>query len=367
MRLASTGAASESRDLARQTSVVIVAYNSGRFLRECVASIRSTQPTVQVVVVDNASTDGAVESAKAEFPAIQVVRSERNTGFGSGGNLGATHAKGAFLVFLNPDAVVTDGWLEALVRPLAVDSSVGLVTPKVLLQNDPDRINVAGLDVHLSGISVCRGLGLSRSDLDEEVQVAAVSGVACAIRRDAFEVLCGFDEDFFLYMEDVDISLRAWLGGYHCLYVPSGTVLHNYALKVDARKTFYVERGRYLMLLKAFSWRTLLGLLPTLALAEIITWGWLLWRNPRAVVQKLRAYCWVLAHWARIMEKRRQVQARRARSDSVFLARCEWHLNFDQLAGPQMARAAGAVLGPLLRGSSHVVQLALGRRGEGLA
>jgi len=353
----------DSQTLAQQTSVVVVAYNPGHFLRDCVASIYSTQPEVEVVVVDNASTDGAVERVKIEFPAIRVVRNERNAGFGAGNNLGVAHAKGMFLVFLNPDAVVVDGWLEALIHPLVKESSVGLVTPKVLLRNDPDRINVAGLDVHLSGISMCRGLGKPQTNLDEVAEVAAISGVAFAARRDVFKTLEGFDEGFFLYIEDVDLSVRAWLMGYRCLYVPCAVALHHYdEVKVDAHKTFWVERGRYLMLLKSFSWRTLLGLLPTLLLAEVITWGWLLWRNPKAIIQKCHAYWWMLTHRGQIAQKRRQVQSRRVSSDKVFLARCQWHLDFMQLAGPRMARAAWAVFAPLLQGTSQIAQWVL--RGE---
>jgi GT2 family glycosyltransferase len=353
-----------SQTLAQQTSVVVVAYNPGYFLRDCVASIYSTQPEVEVVVVDNASTDGAVERVKSEFPAVRVVWNEKNVGFGAGNNLGVAHAKGVFLVFLNPDATVTDGWLEALISPLVEDPSIGLVTPKVLLRNDPDRVNVAGLDVHLSGISMCRGLGLPRTALDEVVEVAAISGVTFAAQRDVFEAIGGFDEDFFLYIEDVDLSARTWLAGYRCLYVPHAVVLHDYdEVRVDTRKTFWVERGRYLMFLKVFRWRTLLGLLPTLLLAEVITWGWLLWRNPRAIVQKFHVYWWVLAHRVQIAEKRRQVQSRHVCPDTVFLARCQWRLDFVQLAGPRMARVAWAIFGPFLQGASQIVRWIC--RGEG--
>jgi len=349
------GERADVRALARQTSVVVVAHNAGHSLRECIASILLTQAEVEVVVVDNASSDGAVAQVKDEFPAVRVVRNKWNGGFGRGSNLGATAAQGAYLVFLNPDAIVTGSWLEALVCPLAADTSIGLVTPKVLLRAKPERINVAGLDVHLSGISLCRGLEAPRTAFDDAREVAAISGVTVAVRREVFEAIGGFDEDFFLYVEDVDISLRAWLAGYRCVYVPSAVVLHDYVLKVDTCKTFYVERGRYLMLLKAFSRHTLLRLVPSLLLAEAITWGWLLWRNPSAIVQKLRAYRWVLAHRAQIAEKRRQVQARRRHPDAVFLARCQWDLGFEQLAGPRMARAAGAVFGPLLWGASRFV------------
>jgi GT2 family glycosyltransferase len=336
--------------------VVTVAYNSGPHLQELVASIYQTEPEVEVVVVDNASADGAVSRVQAEYPDLRIVRSERNLGFGAGSNLGAARAGGSYLVFINHDALLSGGWLEALVSPLAEDPSVGLVTPKVLLRDHPDRINVAGLDVHLSGISMCRGLGAPRTALDKEAEVAAISGVAFAIRRDLYEALGGFDEEYFLYMEDVDLSLRAWLAGTRCLYVPRAVVHHDYALQVDARKTFWVERGRYLLLLKAFRHRTLLALVPSLILAEVVTWGWILWRNPGAAVEKLRAWGWLLAHRTQVAEKRRRLQASRVVPDETFLARCQEDLDFAQLAGPRMARTAGVVFGPLLRGAARLVR-----------
>jgi GT2 family glycosyltransferase len=342
--------------LAQQTSVVTVAYNSGVFLQDLLASVYRTEPEVEVVIVDNASADDAVSLAETDYPAVRVVRSEQNLGYGVGNNLGAARASRPYLVFLNHDTVVTDGWLEALVGPLLEDPSVGLVTPKVLLRDDPERINVAGLDVHLSGLSMCRGLGEARNAFDQEAEVAAISGVAFAVRRDLFQALGGFDEEFFLYMEDVDLSLRTWLMGYRCCYVPQAVVQHEYALQVDARKTFWVERGRYLMLLKALRPQTLLALLPTLLLAEVITWGWVLVREPRAIGQKLRAGWWVLTHRAQIAGKRRRVQAGRVVPDATFLACCQGDLNFAQLAGPRLARAAEVVFGPLLRGAARLAQ-----------
>ena len=346
--------------LAQNTSVIVVAYNAGPVLRDCVASILSTEPDVQVIIVDNASSDGALDRVAAEFPSIEIVTNTINTGFGSGNNLGVAHAKNKYLVFLNPDVVVNDGWLEVLTRPLVEDNSAGLVTPKVLLRHEPDRINVAGLNVHLSGISICRGLGSLRSDYTQPAEVASISGVAFATRREVFEAIDGFDGDFFLYMEDVDISLRTWLAGYRCLYVPQAAVLHDYdRVKVDTRKTFWVERGRYLMLLKAFRWLTLLALLPTLLLAEVVTWGWIMWRNPIAVTQKLRAWGWILAHWRQIAKKRRHVQAHRTVSDEVFLKQCRWEIDFGQLSGPRVAHATKVLFNPLLWSAAAVLRLVI--------
>ena len=350
-----TALAASSPPLAWKISIIVVAHNSGDLLRECITSICRTRPRSEIILVDNASIDGAVDRVQAEFPSVRAVRCDQNLGFGAGNNLGAARAEGEYLVFLNPDTTVSAGWLEALIEPLVADTSAGLVTPKVLLARDPERINVAGLDVHLSGLSMCRGLDAPREALDEGAEVAAISGVAFAMRRDLFEALGGFDESFFMYVEDVDLSLRTWLAGYRCLYVPRAVVRHRYALRVDARKTFWVERGRYLLLIKAFRLRTLLALLPTLLLVEVITWGWVLLREPRAAVEKLRAYGWVLAHRTEIAAKRRRVQVSRVADDADFLARCQWRLDFGQLAGPRLARAAEIVFAPLLRGAAWLL------------
>jgi len=348
---------STRQSLAQRTSVIIVAYNSGPFLRECIASIRRTQPDVEIVVVDNASTDDTAAQAKTEFPSITIAQNEKNAGFGAGCNLGTASTNREFLVFINPDASVLEGWLEALARPLEKDRSIGLVTPKVMLRADPTRINVAGLNVHLSGISMCRGLGLPETALTEQAEVASISGVAFAARRKVFESVGGFDEDFFLYMEDVDLSLRVWLAGYRCLYVPDAVILHDYdKVEVSTQKTFWVERGRYLMLLKAFSHQTLLKLLPTLLMVEIITLGWVVWRNPRALGQKLRAWRWIMTHRREIAKKRLLVERCRAASDAAFLNRCTIEMAFDQLAGPKVARAANLMFSPLFRRAARVTQ-----------
>ncbi|NIS82967.1 MAG: glycosyltransferase [Anaerolineales bacterium] len=342
----------DSDSLVAQTSVIIVNFNGGEDLITCIASIRKTEPKVEVVLVDNASQDGSFQRASARFPGIVGVQSGVNLGFGVGNNLGVQHASRELLVFLNPDTIAQEGWLEAMVRPLVEDETVGMVTPKVLLKSDSRRINVAGLNVHLSGISTCRGMGVAVQAFDEVEEVASISGVAFAVRREVFDVLGGFDPEFFLYMEDVDLSLRCWLSGYRCLYVPHPSALHEYTFRLDPEKTFHIEKGRYQILLKCFTGWTLLALLPTLLLVEIITWGWVVLLRPRAVLQKLKAYLWVIKHRIDAYANRDVgLQPDRAAS-SILLDRLGASLDFKQLAGPSLARAAAFVFNPLLKAAA---------------
>lgn len=188
---------------------------------------------------------------------------------------------------------------------------------------------------------------MGRDAFAEVEEVASVSGAAFAVRKDVFEKLGGFDADFFLYMEDVDLSLRARLAGYRVLYVPCSVVYHNYALHFGPQKTLYQERNRYFVLLKSLRWRTLLALLPALLLAEVVTWGFVLLRDRRYPFNKFHAYALVVAHWNDIMKKRRRVQALRQLSDRDLIAQCAHQLAYEQTGSDVFVWLAHMVLDPL--------------------
>jgi GT2 family glycosyltransferase len=329
-------------------SIILVNYNGRGYLAPCLRSLlRAAHPGQEIILVDNASTDGSVRYVEQHFPQVWVVRNEANLGFGRGNNRGAQQATGPVLVFLNPDTTVEPGWLEALLAALEADPKAGLATAKILLLDDPARINTCGNDMHLTGLTLCRGMGAERGAFDERAEVGAVSGAAFAIRRDLFDALGGFDEAFFLYVEDSDLSLRARLAGARCLYVPDAVVYHDYALRFGPGKTFYQERNRHLMLLKALRWRTLLVLAPALALGELVTWGFVLLRKREQVGEKLRAYAWIARHWGQVMAARRRTQALRRVRDWDLLAQSTHRLDYGQVGDGRAARLAQAVFDPL--------------------
>jgi len=342
-----TKALQPEKTLAQQTSVIIVAYNSGHFLDECIASIRRTEPEVEIVVVDSASTDGAVDRVAADFSSVRVVRSKKNLGFGEGSNLGAERARGKYLAFLNPDTVVAPGWLNPLVGALRDRPATGLTTSKVLQMDEPDIVSACGLELHCSGLALARGHGRHRDAFVDSEKVAAISGAAFAIRKDVFLALGGFDGDFFLYMEDIDISLRARVAGYSLLCVPSSVVYHDYTLHFGPRKTFYQERNRYLVLLKSLRWRSLLVLLPALLLSEVVTWGFVFFREKKNLSNKLEAYRWITAHWPAIMEKRMRVQALRRVRDRDLIAQSASRIPYEQTGTGPLAWMARLVFDPL--------------------
>ena len=337
---------SEGRPL--RASIVIVNYNAKEKLLRCLESVqRSAKTDCEVIVVDNASSDGMADLIGSDFPEVTLIRSQTNLGFGAGNNLAAKRARGRYLIFLNPDTLVEQGWLEALIGLLENNAQAGLVTSKLLLADQPQRINTCGNSVHFTGLTLCRGLGESREAYDQIEEVNAVSGAAFAARYELVEALNGFDEDMFLYMEDTDLSWRARLLGWRCFYTPDSVVLHHYALRIGPLKVFYQERNRYLMLLKTLRWPTLLILVPSLLLAEVITWGFVMYNDRANFKNKLRAYTWVARNWSEIMRKRRDTQALRRVPDSELLRNTTFRLDFSQASNGLTGTLAQFLFDPL--------------------
>ena len=337
-------------------SVIVVNYNGRSHLDACLRSVLTNSGRdVELILVDNQSDDGSADYVIDNYPQVQVIKNQNN-GYGAGNNLAASVALGTYLVFLNPDTYVTPGWLDSLLLPLAANEQIGLTTPKIALMNDPLHLNTAGNDVHVSGLTLCRGMGESVDAFGETTVVSAVSGAAFAIRRELFEQLGGFDADFFLYMEDTDLSLRARLAGFRCLYVPRSVVYHDYTLQFGPNKTYYQERNRYLMLLKNLRWRTLLLMLPALLVTEGLTWGFVLMQEPARFANKLRAYGWVFKNWKTLMWKRQKTQAARRISDGDLLAHATAQLAFEQASSGISVRLAHWLFDPFFNGFLNVLQ-----------
>jgi GT2 family glycosyltransferase len=327
-------------------SIITVNTNERHRLEVYLPTAFASRGNFEVIISDNGSSDGSSEFLAREFPEARVHNNWKNIGFASANNRAAEIANNEILVFVNPDTAVHADWLYYLLSPFA-DPDIGLTTSKILLMSNPEKINTCGNTMHISGLTLCRGMGRSRRSYNVMDEVDAVSGAAFAIRREIFESLDGFDEDFFLYMEESDLSLRARLAGWKCLYVPESIVLHDYSLRFGPNKVLYQERNRYMMVLKSLKWRTLIVLLPVLLLAEVVTWGFVLigdrkhWRN------KLRAYYSIVENWNTVMRKRGAMQRLRRVSDRELLKNAGVRLDFSQAAKGGVSLLATIVFTPL--------------------
>jgi GT2 family glycosyltransferase len=219
----------ESRDCP-SVSVVVVNFNGRELLRRCLFTLLGTDyPDFEVVVLDNASTDGSLEEAESRFGAdsrVRFVRNSENLGHAEGCNIGARIATGRYIVFLDSDTELRAvNWLWELVHVMEGDGSVGLAQAKLVLAEDEGCLDYVCVGVDALGTWAAT-YGLREEGLRENFEIFAASSGCCIVRREVFDEAGGFDSDYFIYDDDTDLSLRVRLLGYQVLLVPSAVVVH---------------------------------------------------------------------------------------------------------------------------------------------
>lgn len=212
-----------------KVTVVIVNWNSERLLKQClVALMAQTVKPYEIILVDNASLDNSCEIAR-RFPSLRLLALEYNSGFARGNNLAVELASkdSNWIATLNADAFAEPHWLEALLAAAKSNPEFEVFSSKLLNAADPLALDGVGDAYHLSGRIWREGKGLPVSALaDNECDIFSSCAAAALYRRSAFEKVGGFDEDFFCYVEDVDLGFRLRLAGYRCLYVPQSVAHH---------------------------------------------------------------------------------------------------------------------------------------------
>lgn len=211
-------------------SVIVVNLNGRFLLEDCLGSLTSQdypQDRVEIIVVDNGSTDDSVPFVRDTYPSVRIVEAGRNLGFASGSNLGTRCASGEYLAFINNDARADRRWLRVLADALDNESGAVCLASKILDQ-DGKTVDFVGTAMGLSGraFQIDEGMPVTPGYYDEPCELFAPCGGAMMIRRDLFHEIGGFDEDYFAYYEDVDLGWRLWISGHQVLFVPQAIVYH---------------------------------------------------------------------------------------------------------------------------------------------
>jgi N-acetylglucosaminyl-diphospho-decaprenol L-rhamnosyltransferase len=215
--------------------VVIPTLNARGLLEHCLESITAQGRPADVVVVDNASTDGTDTMLRERYPDVQVVPSDTNLGFGKAINLGVTEAASAaeLVVLVNNDTVLLPGFLSAIAAPFA-DERVGMVAGVLLQGEVPARIDSAGIELDRTLRSADMLWNGPVALLDDAPDPVGPCGGAAAYRMSAFRAAGGFDPAFFAYWEDVDLALRLRLAGWECRLAPAARALHRHGATLGA-------------------------------------------------------------------------------------------------------------------------------------
>lgn len=243
-------------------AVVVLNWNGEHHLRNFLADVVSRSTEADVVVADNGSTDGSVEYVESLAPSVRLIRLDRNYGFAEGYNRAIEQlAEYEYVVLLNSDVKVEEGWLQPLLARMESDGGIAAVGPKILDLNRPDHFEYAGAAggyIDYLGYPFCRGRILNCCERDEGQyddvrEVFWVGGAAMCCRTSVFMALGGFCGEFFAHQEEIDLCWRMQLAGYRVVIEPSSRVWHlggGTLQKSSARKVYFNHRNNLAMLLR---------------------------------------------------------------------------------------------------------------------
>ncbi len=247
-------------------SIIILNYQTKNLVKQCLKNIVNLNLSLahEIIVVDNNSQDGLKEMLAENFPSIKFIQTGENRGMGAGNNAGIKVAQGQYVLILNPDVVVLPGAIENLIQFIDTREKIGCVAPQLLNPNrtfQPSSYRFPEFFIPLFIRTGLRKFGENKvkeyfmSEASQELahQIDWARGSALLLRREVFDKIGGFDERFFMYLEDVDLCRRLWQAGYEIWYLPTAKMIHYYFRESGGDK-WWRDLGKKMAWVHIFSW-----------------------------------------------------------------------------------------------------------------
>jgi hypothetical protein len=256
-------------------SVIVLNYNAGELLLNCIESIKkSAYKNLEIIVVDNISTDKSQEICKEKYPNIKLIQNDENFGYCEGNNIGIRKARGDFIMILNPDTIVEPNCIRELI--FAHEKlGEGLYQPKILSLNEKQVLQSTGNMIHVFGFGFAKDKGRKDEEVGEEIKkIGYASGTCLFTSKSVLEKVGLLDSFLFLYHDDLDLGWRASQIGINSYYVPKSKIYHveSYSLKWSAKKFYWLERNRKYCLLTHYSKDTYAKIHSSLCLVDFFVW-----------------------------------------------------------------------------------------------
>ncbi len=342
-------------------SVTIVTFNSGRFIKRCLESVLDQKyPLKEIIVIDNNSTDGTVDILEPFDDRCRIIYNEENIGFSAAQNQAIALSEAEWVLTLNPDVLLLQGFIEALVNAGNMDARVGtvcgkLMTMKASFDFEP-LVDSTGIYFTPNLRHLDRGsLRLDDGRFRNYDYVFGATAAAALYRREMIEDISiqgeFFDNDFFAYREDADVAWRAQLMDWKCLYVPYAKgyhvrkVLPGNRRELSAEINMHSVKNRFLLRMKNITPNVYRRNFFSITARDIVVVSCcLLWEHT-----SLSAFSFVFANWRRVMEKRREIMARRRATDEYMAS---W-FSFQPVSKPAPKKFAAALTPPRVSKQQH--------------
>ncbi len=254
-------------------SAIIVNWNGKRMLADCLDALhRQTRPADEILVVDNGSSDGSQALIRERYPDVRLVELDDNRGFSIANNIGIQQARGDYVALLNNDMLPEPEWMARMVAALDAQPSLGSCASKILFYDRRDTIDSAGISVVANGGGAARGMQERDGEPFQHPSPVFGACAGAALYRMAMLRDIGlFDEDLYIYFEDVDLAFRAQLAGYDCLYVPEAVAYHHHGASSGrfGKKEYYLARNSLLVIAKDMPAPLLRGHLARIMIGQI--------------------------------------------------------------------------------------------------
>lgn len=336
-------------------SVIIVNHNGIDFVQSCISSVLSSDyPNFEVIFVDNASTDGSLDYVKRNFSSdarLKFVENSSSVGPAVGRNRGAKVAQGKYLVFLDNDTEVKANSITELVKALESDISIGSGQAK-LLKAGSNYYDCAGDYLGPLGFLIERSGGAKdEGQFDYLTDILSAKSAASIIRKDLFDKIGGFDEDFYMYLEETDLSWRVWLAGFRVVFIPQAVVYHAFNTPQKDFKRYYPKyivryygcRNYITTLIKNLGFINLIKILPAhIACWFVLSAFFALRNNLEDAFYILKGVGWNIINFAPIFKKRSFIHFNIRRiSDSGILNKVMYHRKIGYFIGKANAYLTG--------------------------
>ena len=257
-------------------SIIILNFNAGKLLLNCIESLtKLAYQNIELIIVDNVSTDNSQNQCKEKFPQVKLIQNEKNSGYCGGNNVGIKNANGEFIIILNPDTIVESNLIEELLDAYNIHGE-GLYQPKILSLEDKSILQSTGNMIHVFGFGFARDKGnQDNNEIKETTKIGYAAGTCLFALKETFLKLKLFDEFLFLYHDDLDIGWRASQKEINSYIVPQTTIYHaeSYSLKWSKKKFFWLERNRRYCLMTHYSPDTLKIIRKELWITELLIWA----------------------------------------------------------------------------------------------
>ncbi|MEM2292096.1 MAG: glycosyltransferase family 2 protein [Nitrososphaerota archaeon] len=291
-------------------SVVILNYNGlkhlGDRLKDCLDSVlNSNYPNLDIIFVDNGSTDGSADFVAKNYPKIKVIRNRCNLGFSEGFNTGIRASKGKYIALLSNDMAVDQNWLNPVIEIMESDKKVGLAGFKRLVWGTQDLIDGIGGDLYLCGrVKVVGRNEVDKGQYDMIIENLDYIGGAMVLRREALVKSGLFDPIFFIFFEDIDLCYRIRKNGYKVVYIPNSIIYHIGQATISQLEKNQIEYLEYMANRSRIRGSILHFTLPRLLSTFLIDTIWFVFGNSKTKKSLLKAYWWNIRYASDAFKKR---------------------------------------------------------------